>query len=224
VGVRIPPRARNALWSGWSTRSATPCTRDRVPSARPRREAQMAERSVEAREAAGSNPAPAAALRQPCSLRSPFAVRCRSVQGLIFQWSGNSVLSRGTGVRFSLGLRPYSEPDTRDATNVENQVRLLVGARKPRWRNGSRAGLKLQCPEGRVGSIPTLGTQALVVDWKPRDASDVEHRVRFLAGVLDPVRSAVRTSDFHSENTGSTPVRGTTTEHSPVVQWQHTGL
>ncbi len=32
----------------------------------------------------------------------------------------------------------------------------------PEWRNGRRAGLKIQCPQGRVGSSPTSGTwQAL---------------------------------------------------------------
>ncbi len=29
---------------------------------------------------------------------------------------------------------------------------------KPKWRNGRRAGLKIQCPQGRVGSTPTFGT------------------------------------------------------------------
>lgn len=28
----------------------------------------------------------------------------------------------------------------------------------PEWRNGRRAGLKIQCPQGRVGSSPTSGT------------------------------------------------------------------
>ncbi len=28
---------------------------------------------------------------------------------------------------------------------------------KPKWRNGRRAGLKIQCPQGRVGSTPTFG-------------------------------------------------------------------
>ena len=28
----------------------------------------------------------------------------------------------------------------------------------PEWRNGRRGGLKIRCPEGRVGSNPTLGT------------------------------------------------------------------
>ena len=27
----------------------------------------------------------------------------------------------------------------------------------PKWRNGRRAGLKIQCPQGRVGSSPTFG-------------------------------------------------------------------
>lgn len=29
----------------------------------------------------------------------------------------------------------------------------------PKWRNGRRAGLKILCPQGRVGSTPTFGTK-----------------------------------------------------------------
>ena len=28
---------------------------------------------------------------------------------------------------------------------------------KPKWRNGRRAGLKIRCPQGCVGSSPTFG-------------------------------------------------------------------
>ena len=31
---------------------------------------------------------------------------------------------------------------------------------KPKWRNGRRAGLKIRCPHGRVGSSPTFGSNA----------------------------------------------------------------
>ena len=31
----------------------------------------------------------------------------------------------------------------------------------PEWRNGRRDGLKIRCPEGRVGSSPTSGTQVI---------------------------------------------------------------
>ena len=31
----------------------------------------------------------------------------------------------------------------------------------PKWRNGRRAGLKILCPQGRVGSTPTFGTSTL---------------------------------------------------------------
>jgi hypothetical protein len=28
---------------------------------------------------------------------------------------------------------------------------------QPEWRNGRRGGLKIRCPQGRVGSSPTFG-------------------------------------------------------------------
>ena len=36
---------------------------------------------------------------------------------------------------------------------------------------GRRAGLKIRCPKGRVGSIPTFGTQALMRPDEPRGRS-----------------------------------------------------
>ena len=37
---------------------------------------------------------------------------------------------------------------------VQRRSRSVV----PEWRNGRRAGFKIQCPQGRVGSSPTSGT------------------------------------------------------------------
>lgn len=34
---------------------------------------------------------------------------------------------------------------------------------RPEWRNGRRDGLKIRCPQGRVGSTPTSGTTRLHV-------------------------------------------------------------
>ncbi len=34
----------------------------------------------------------------------------------------------------------------------------IVNTREPEWRNGRRAGFKIQWPQGRVGSSPTSGT------------------------------------------------------------------
>ena len=34
---------------------------------------------------------------------------------------------------------------------------------RPEWRNGRRDGLKIRCPQGRVGSTPTSGTTRLRV-------------------------------------------------------------
>src|SRR3954466_11193875 len=33
-----------------------------------------------------------------------------------------------------------------------------MSVRKPKWRNGRRAGLKIRSPQGGVGSSPTFGT------------------------------------------------------------------
>lgn len=40
-------------------------------------------------------------------------------------------------------------------TKLEQRFTKLIG---PKWRNGRRAGLKIRCPHGRVGSSPTFGT------------------------------------------------------------------
>jgi hypothetical protein len=37
---------------------------------------------------------------------------------------------------------------------------VRVGIGMPEWRNGRRAGFKILCPKGRVGSTPTSGTVA----------------------------------------------------------------
>ncbi len=36
-------------------------------------------------------------------------------------------------------------------------LKLVVHNTLPKWRNGRRAGFKIQCPQGRVGSSPTFG-------------------------------------------------------------------
>jgi hypothetical protein len=47
----------------------------------------------------------------------------------------------------------------------EHSYNILALARSveiaPKWRNGRRAGFKIRCPQGRVGSTPTFGTQDL---------------------------------------------------------------
>src|SRR5439155_8596684 len=38
----------------------------------------------------------------------------------------------------------------------------------PEWRNGRRGGLKIRCPQGRVGSTPSSGTRSkLSVQFTP---------------------------------------------------------
>ena len=44
----------------------------------------------------------------------------------------------------------------------------------PEWRNGRRAGLKIQCPQGRVGSSPTSGTKACCFTRSRGDKSSPE--------------------------------------------------
>ncbi len=37
----------------------------------------------------------------------------------------------------------------------------------PEWRNGRRGGLKIRCPQGRVGSTPSSGTLAFCFRSNP---------------------------------------------------------
>ena len=50
----------------------------------------------------------------------------------------------------------------------------------PEWRNGRRDGLKIRCPEGRVGSSPTSGTQVIhtLAVWVNDFSTDVSPRRR----------------------------------------------
>ena len=41
-----------------------------------------------------------------------------------------------------------------DVYHNKSQFSLFM----PEWRKGSRSGLKIRCPQGRVGSNPTSGT------------------------------------------------------------------
>ena len=52
---------------------------------------------------------------------------------------------------------------------AETAISYLISTPVPGWRNGRRGGLKILCPQGRVGSNPTLGTSALHV--QPGDRS-----------------------------------------------------
>ena len=38
----------------------------------------------------------------------------------------------------------------------------------PEWRNGRRGGLKIRCPQGRVGSTPSSGTTATFLEMLAR--------------------------------------------------------
>ena len=52
---------------------------------------------------------------------------------------------------------------------------------EPGWRNGRRGGLKIRCPQGRVGSSPTPGTKQI---QEPRFLCEIESRATN-DGVLD---------------------------------------
>ncbi len=54
------------------------------------------------------------------------------------------------------------------APDFERQITL------PGWRNGRRGRLKICCPQGRVGSIPTPGTK-----WR-----SIDRRLLFLTTIV----------------------------------------
>ena len=41
---------------------------------------------------------------------------------------------------------------------LNGAVHVIFSYPVPEWRNGRRGGLKIRCPQGRVGSTPSSGT------------------------------------------------------------------
>ena len=85
----------------------------------------------------------------------------------------------------------------------------------PRWRNGRRAAFRAQCPLGRVGSNPSLGTifptracssvdRALPCGGRGREFESRQARHFFAQARLLPGRLAqmVRASALHAEGRG----------------------
>ena len=66
----------------------------------------------------------------------------------------------------------------------------------PEWRNGRRGGLKIRCPEGRVGSNPTLGTSIQVSLYTHAVGSWlVERRLAQTSVRLREAREKIRVAD-----------------------------
>ena len=68
------------------------------------------------------------------------------------------------------GANPCVIPLRIDRRACEGQNRMFHS--RPEWRNGKRAGLKIQWPQGRVGSSPTSGTRGSMRTWIPWQEPD----------------------------------------------------
>ena len=104
-------------------------------------------------------------LRQ--SLGFPIIVVPMELKGRLAQWLERLVHTEEVG-----GSNPPSPTTWRPDSGS------LVAV--PRWRNGRRAAFRAQCPYGRVGSNPSLGTRyiqspfALVAQWIERCPAEAE--------------------------------------------------
>ncbi len=96
---------------------------------------------------------------------------------------------------------------------------------RPRWRNGRRAAFRAQCPLGRVGSNPSLGTifptracssvdRALPCGGRGREFESRQARHLFApSNVLGRLAQMVRASALHAEGRGFESL----TAHQPIL-------
>ena len=97
---------------------------------------------------------------------------------------GRALPSHGRGHRFESCTAHHSDSTTHCSLPTVT-IRKPLARHAPRWRNGRRAAFRAQCPQGRAGSNPALGTthrtapNALVAQQIERSPVARDRHVRY---------------------------------------------
>ena len=133
------------------------------------------EEAFEERGAADAQAAGGAGVSERAELGAEGIFKDECLHALQPRLRATGSASRSAGGGLPAGLRSEPRGICRESGKWRNED-LVWGSwsNEPEWRNGRRDGLKIRCPQGRVGSSPSSGTlenKGFAIGQPPRAVS-----------------------------------------------------